>query len=639
MKIKSKIGQALAMATVLGSVATVGLISGGTASADLGTGNTISVNSGNNGTTFSLNVVAPSNACQGDTATGGYRFHQYITTADPATLGFAAGAITAPGGAFVQPLYSTTGSPQINKATAINTGQLIGLSTLNFNTNTLPGNGVYNIGFICVLAGATTRHWVTPITVSGFVAPSTFNWQFGAVPAAPVLASPLTSGDGTLSGSFTGTPSTPGTTGFTVTATPTVGAPVTLNVATPGAFTLTGLTNGTSYAVSVVATNTVGNSAASNTVTATPAPGIIAAPVVTATSGVGQVLLSWTTPSAPPAAVLTGYTVTASPAVAGSPFSIAAGTNTLTVTAAPGAYSFTVQALYAAPYVGAVSAPATASSNNAQVLVQNLTVVRPAGALVLTQRCGVHGSTEAYSDTTFGSLPLIPATPGADPALVAGVLDAPTGVGTAPIIDTDPVTAGVQPGPDPRFAQYPYPVDAAGIPNPNYPTNCAIDLGTGQLITSGPRAGQYFKATGRIAQITVVNTRDADSGWTLNGRMSTFTSTTDATETFSGNLLGWDPEVTWDSNPNLDGYDMVVLKGDPRQPQQSSSTTGLGAASNETNTARASSLAQSDATPALNADDASTSLGMAVIDARLRLLIPVTADAGTYTGTLTFTTV
>jgi len=179
MKIKSKIGQALAMATVLGSVATVGLISGGTASADLGTGNTITLNSGNNGTTFALNVNAPSNACQGDTATGGYRFHQYITTADPATLGFVAGAFTAPGGAFVQPLYSTTGSPQVNKATAINTGQLVGLSTLNFNTNTLPGNGSYNIGFICTLAGVTTRYWVTPITVTDFVAPGTFNWNFG----------------------------------------------------------------------------------------------------------------------------------------------------------------------------------------------------------------------------------------------------------------------------------------------------------------------------------------------------------------------------------------------------------------------------------------------------------------------------
>lgn len=151
-----------------------------------------------------------------------------------------------------------------------------------------------------------------------------------------------------------------------------------------------------------------------------------------------------------------------------------------------------------------------------------------------------------------------------------------------------------------------------------------------RLITSGPRTGKYLRATGCIAHVTVVNTRDADSGWTLNGRMSNFVSTTDATDTFSGNLLGWDPEVTWDSTANLDLYDMTVNTGGVRQPQSSTSTTGLGDPSNGTNTTLTGSQAQSPA---------GASLGMAVMDARLRLLVPVTADAGTYRGTLTFTTI
>jgi hypothetical protein len=96
--------------------------------------------------------------------------------------------------------------------------------------------------------------------------------------------------------------------------------------------------------------------------------------------------------------------------------------------------------------------------------------------------------------------------------------------------------------------------------------------------------------------------------------------------------------VTWDSLANLDGYDMEVLPGDIRQPVASSSGAGLGpngatndaAQADGTLGSRANSLAKSTI---------GKSLGMAVLDARLRLLIPVTADAGTYTGTLTFTTI
>jgi hypothetical protein len=67
---------------------------------------------------------------------------------------------------------------------------------------------------------------------------------------------------------------------------------------------------------------------------------------------------------------------------------------------------------------------------------------------------------------------------------------------------------------------------------------------------------------------------------------------------------------------NLDGYDMTAVAGGRRQPEPTASTTGLGAAFNAGNTALASSLAK--AQPA-------DGLGIAVMDARLRLLIPVTA--------------
>ena len=64
---------------------------------------------------------------------------------------------------------------------------------------------------------------------------------------------------------------------------------------------------------------------------------------------------------------------------------------------------------------------------------------------------------------------------------------------------------------DSLFPQYPYPVDANGDSIATYPTNCGITLDTPRLITSGPRAGQYFRTTGRIAQLTVVNTQNIDA--------------------------------------------------------------------------------------------------------------------------------
>ena len=354
---------------------------------------------------------------------------------------------------------------------------------------------------------------------------------------------------------------------------------------------------------------------------------------MTVSAAPGNLFVNWNNSGDPPGATLTGYIVVAMPSLAGSPFSIAAGTTTLVVAAPPGSYSFTVQATYSAIYVGRVSSPAAAAFEGAQSIMQVTTVERPAVALVLTQRCGVYGSAPAYSDNVFGALPTLPPLPAnADPGPSGYAFDGlPAGVpfNGQPSLDAAATTG------DPLFPQYPYPVDANGDALAHYPTHCGIDLGIGRLVTSGPRAGQYFTANGRIAQVIVVNTQDVDNGWTLNGRMSAFTRTGGG-DSFSGNLLGWDPEVTFDSAPNLDGYDMVVVAGGVRQPASTASTTGLGDASNESNTSLSQALAKANG---FNAGTNAGSLGMAVLDARLRLLIPVTANAGTYTGTLTLTTI
>jgi hypothetical protein len=658
----SRISRAAAALSAFAAVAAVAVVGGVAQAAPPAPGQSLSVTSGTQSTTFTVNLATGQNFCPGDatTAGGGWRWHQYIVNRalDVETVRFlTTGPVLptgAPAGSLAQNLYSTTGSPQSAKSTlAAGTGQITGATTLNYVENVgigLPA-GQYKIGFVCTNTpttpgaqpGTVGRYWETPITVTSAGA-GAINWTQGWAPGAPTgfTAVGASSTGGQITGTFTAPAgSDPAVSSYTVTATPQGGgAPVSITPAAAGAYTITGLTNGTTYDVTVTATNSVGTGPAA-TVSNVAVSASIAAPTVTATGGVGQFTVNWT-PAAPlpTGAVLASHTVTVTPAVAGSPFTVPAGTNTLAVTAAPGTYSVTVQGVYNAGFNGAVSSPpVTVQSTSAFIgpVIQEVTVVRPAGALVLTQRCGVFGSAPAFNDNTFGPLPALPAQPAdADPN--NGVngwtfgSDAPGQrageTGPSLVTGTDAQGFPTLGGTDPRFGGYPYPVDANQVPNPNYPTHCGINLGTASLLTTGQYAGSYFAATGRINQVHVVDTRDGDAGWTLNGRMGTFKSTTDFSDTFHGNHMGWNPEVTWRSAPTLGNeYTMVVNPGPQKDPVAEAATDGL----------RDVPADNALLSRSLSKANAGAGLGMAVMDARLRLLIPVTADAGTYKGTLTFT--
>jgi len=248
-----------------------------------------------------------------------------------------------------------------------------------------------------------------------------------------------------------------------------------------------------------------------------------------------------------------------------------------------------VTALYAAPDTG-TPATVTFIATGAQVIIQDITVVRPAGALILTQRCGVFGALNGVS---------LNGIPGFEAGFPAAAAAGGT-VGTAP-------TTGPAPGgpADPQFGNYPFPSPAT------YPTHCGVDLGTGSFLTGGTLAGQYYSANGRLNQVTVADNRDASfGGWTVNGTMSVFTN---GSSTFSGDNLGWIPQVA-STTPG-----QTVAAGAAVNPLAS---PGLGSGK---------TLASSAS--------AATARGIAQLDARLLLLIPVSAAAGTFTGTLTLSAI
>lgn len=568
----------------------------------------VSPGSGTSTTPFTVNPTpAPAN-CPGDTATDGYTWNTFIAPAaiDPATITYNGFGPVATSGLFPLPLFSTSGSPITNVGLAASTGQIVGgpaaYNFAVFPANTFPA-GAYNIGVACTLAGVTETYYATSITITpdggGFP-----DWAQGAIAAAPVLDS-LTPGDATLTAAFTPGVSDPAATSFDAIATPQGGGAAVTASGAGSPIVIGGLTNGTTYDVVVTATNSVGTSADSNTLSGTPAlAGQPPVQNVTAAPGAvaGEIDVCWSAPSNAGTVPPVGYDVSANPADDG-PFSVGSGTfcQTFTGLTAGQAYTFTVVATYVTPDFGTpVTVQAVPSA--AQVLNQEITVTRPQGALILTQRCGVNGS--------LAAAPPVNAFPGfpQDPAIAASADQ----VGTSPDIDLG--TPGVQV--DPEFDDYP-------VPSPvTYPTQCGLDLGTAQFITSGALAGQYYRASGALNEVTVVDTRDIDAGWTVSGTMSTLV---DGTESFSGNYVGWVPKVSSDTDPAGPGqYDQIVAAGPRVLPGDGViSGTGLGSVGGQV----------------LAAADPGEGLGIAELDARVQLLIPASVNAGDFSGILALTVI
>jgi hypothetical protein len=365
-------------------------------------------------------------------------------------------------------------------------------------------------------------------------------------------------------------------------------APLTINEPTHTA-TFAGLTPFKSYTATVKATNAGGLTSVASSPVALVTAGCVGGPVQgDPTVAAPNVTINW---SAPPVAGFDGFDIVltptspAGPALA--PIHVAAPATSKLVTGLSNGvvYSSVVTATYGA----SSSAPSNAKTfvivNTA--LLKTITVVRPNGALVLTQVCA--GGTAPKVD--FG----------------AGPVD-------DPLFPASDVNGG-----------YPYPQDpTTGASLANYPSTCGINLGAGKLIKTGPGAGQFFTASAPLGDISIVDTRDVGtgSGWTVNGKMVDFVNLTG--DTIDADELGWVPAKVSDTDGVTfsDGttYDQTLVPGAAVLPNQANGT-GL---SNGKQLAFAAEGSR---------------LGIAVANAGLTLWIPITARNGTYTGVLTITAI
>ena len=264
-----------------------------------GTASPISVTGLTNGTAYTFTVTATN-------AVGNSAASAPSSEVTPATLPDAPTAVEATRGngevsvAFTAPV-SDGGSAITDYTVTSSPGNFTATGAISPLTVTGLTNGtVYTFTVIATNAVGNS----VESALSSEVTPAT-------VPEAPT-AIDATAGDGEVSVAFTAPVSDGGSviTDYTVTSSPG-------NFTATGAIsplTVTGLTNGTVYTFTVIATNAVGNSVESALSSeVTPATVPEAPTAIDATAGDGEASVSFDAPVSNGGSVITGYTVTSDP--------------------------------------------------------------------------------------------------------------------------------------------------------------------------------------------------------------------------------------------------------------------------------------------------------------------------------------
>lgn len=596
---------------------------------------------GTNAGGFTLRLPSGA-ACPGDAVSGGWTWTAYMSLSSPTSFtGFDSNGPTPQGfgTSFTQALRDPSGNPIVGQAPNVGDGAIINIPNVSFSSFNLgdfdtTATRVYNVGIACVNSGALDKFWnvqmtVTPDTTAAGGTPQ-IHWENGTKPSAPVLNT-VTPGNGSASVGYTPpTGSNPALTNCHIAAGTTPGftteAASVNSAACASPVTVPGLTNGTAYYFHVYATNAVGNSVISNE-GGPVTPKLPSVSNLQASPDVNKVTLTWDTPASAPAS----YTVEYCKATAlGTPAACTASTpgDTVTTYSAVGGATqsdaitgLTGNQLYlfmVSYGASNASQPASvyASPNGLGTLVDDITATRPAGGLVLTQVCGVYNALADNGGAATGE----PPSTGFPGGFTAADDAASTGTPSGPTLsaggsDTDPAyTAG----------QYPYPENPDGTPNVASVTHCGLPLGTAKFVRTGAGKGTGFATSARLNQVSVVDTTDADTGWDVSFIASTFNGP--AGESFGGNQVGWN--VATSQNAPFSYTDGT---GATQTYTQTVTHTGADIVEGTTGAAGAGNPRIVASAPAGHG------LGIGKVDARVKLLIPVTANHGTYTGTLTIT--
>lgn len=567
-----------AAAAVLATVAPLLSSSPASAAATNNGALTITPTSGAKTTSFSFGFPSTP-TCPGDTASGGFYWSTFAIPAAAdlaATLKFNASGPVPVSGETRASLISVGDAVIVEQNTNLAPGSgqpaiISGIPAFDFDlfaTGELAA-GVYRVGVAChkglsTDANQLVSYWSTTMTIA-----ANYAWQYGAVPAAPTSVS-ATFGDGSSTVTFTpdatAIPAPSGGSAYTVTATPTGGGSAVTQTGSGSPITVNGLTNGTEYTVTVKATNSVGDSPASTGVTGTPRRGAVGG--LTATPLPESVQLDWTAPSG---TTPSGYRISITPD-GGSPTTETVGvvtTATITSLTAGTEYDFTVTPLHGAGADGTTSSTVSATPLSNELYYQDLTFSVPAGAKRILQACGVNGALAAEGD-----------------------LDAIAAVGT-------PVSDEAMPGDSPALA---------------YGGSCAINLGAAELVTSGA-GSPFYRATGALSQVSVVNTDNADDGVGVDVSAGDFVlAGSGGSTTISKRYLGFSPVLTASSGGTFTVGSTVV-------PDD----TGIADVN-----ARGFMVTRS-----LVSATAGDSMGLARVDARVNVKFPIDVEDGSYTARLT----